>query len=203
MVFEVVFMDSRDNIDYELVEEVLAEAECETTAAELQAILCGVLAAGVKPEDKTWLSAVIDIIKESGEPLVEVQDLIKTLYDWSHFQMYQHDSLAPTLLPDDKYPVIDQLEAIANWCQGFLLGFGLEAGRGNIDSHEVREALTDIAEISQIELEADESEETQVALVTLIEHIKVAVKVIFWEVVMKNTADTPPDQASQDNQTLH
>lgn len=194
-------MESQDNIDYEQVEEVLAEAECETSAAELQAILCGMLAAGVKPNDKAWLPVVVDIVNDGRELAEEVQSMIQSLFIWTNTQMNQHDSLAPTLLPDDSYPAIDQLESLAEWCQGFLLGFGLQTSNEDITNPEVKESLTDLADISQLELEAEENEETQTALFTLIEHIKVAVQLIYWEMVVKKTAGASQPAAS--GQTIH
>jgi uncharacterized protein len=194
-------MDLQDNLDYESVEEILAEDECEASAAELQAILCGMLAAGIKLDDKHWLETVNDMINDSRELSDKSVKIIKTLFVWSHQQLNQDDALAPTLLPDDSYPAIDQLEAIADWCQGFLLGFGLQTGNQVIDNAEVKESLTDLADISQLELEAEEGEETQMALVTLIEHMKVAVKIIYWEMVLKQRAGQAPTMSN--NKTIH
>lgn len=194
-------MELPENIDYEQVEEVLAEAECETSAAELQAILCGMLAAGISPNDKGWLQTVIDMVNDGRVLNEQAEAMIQTLFGWTHKQMNQHDSLAPTLLPDDSYPALDQLESVAEWCQGFLLGFGLQTANGDITNPEVKESLTDLADISQLELEAEENEETQTALFTLIEHIKVAVQLIYWEMVVKKSAGLNPD--SSKGKTIH
>ncbi|TQV89186.1 UPF0149 family protein [Aliikangiella coralliicola] len=194
-------LKDQDTIDYELVEEVLADAECETSAAELQAILCGMLAAGLKPGDLGWLDIVADIINDERELTVDAKELIASLCNWSNNQMSQHDSLAPTLLPDDSYPALDQLEAIAEWCQGFLLGFGLQTGNQDIDNEEVRESLTDLAEISQIEQIVEDGEETAQALVTIVEHIKVAVQIVYWEMVVKPQSGATA--IAPGNQTLH
>jgi len=192
--------EMEQEVDYEQVEEILADADCETSAAELQAMLCGLLAAGVDAKNNSWLSTVAPLIA-GDQPLTEaVKTLSKQLFGWSSSQISQQDALAPMLLPDDSYPAIDQLEALAEWCEGFLLGFGLQTSNQTIDNHEVREALTDIAEISQLDSNAEENDETQSALFTLVEHIKVAVQVIYWEMVMKQVnvgGDTTPQR------TLH
>jgi uncharacterized protein len=194
-------MESVENIDYEQVEEVLAEAECEASASELQAILCGMLAAGINLNDKNWLSTVIDIANDGKEFNDQAQSTIRSIFSWTHHQMNQHDSLAPTLLPDDSYPAVDQLESVAVWCQGFLLGFGLQTANSDITNPEVKESLTDLADISQLELEAEENEETQTALFTLIEHIKVAVQLIYWEMVLKKTAGL--SEPTTEGKTIH
>jgi yecA family protein len=194
-------MESAKNIDYEQVEEVLAEAEFEASASELQAILCGMLAAGINLNDKNWLTTIVDIANDGRSISEEAETTIQSIFTWTHHQMNQHDSLAPTLLPDDSYPAVDQLESVAVWCQGFLLGFGLQTGNSDVSNPEVKESLTDLADISQLELEAEENEETQTALFTLIEHIKVAVQLIYWEMVLKKTAGA--GQASSAGKTIH
>ncbi len=194
-------MNSPENIDYEQIEEILAETECETSAAELQAILCGMLAAGIPLNDKSWFKTVNDIANDGREISSLAESKIRELFVWTHQQMNELDSLSILLLPDDSYPSVDQLEAIADWCQGFLLGFGLQMGNKDISNPEVKESLADLAEISHIELDAEENEETQAALITLIEHLKVAVKLIYWEIVLKNMLKV--DDEDSENKTIH
>lgn len=189
-------MVSKANIDYESLEEVLTNNDCETTAVELQAILCGMLAASNKAQLKYWKTTLTEIMGDDLSMTKDTEDCINSLFEWTDFQMNEQDSLAPTLLPGDAYPAIDQLEAIVDWCQGFLLGFGLQTGNQTIENPDVKESLMDIADISQLELVAEEDESTQEALFTLIEHIRVAVQIIHWEMVLKN-------QVAPNNQTLH
>lgn len=193
-------MDSADNqeFDYEEVESILADADCEVSAAQIQAIMCGMLSAGMSTANQQWLFTIADMVNEGHHFSAEVKVMMQNLFDWSALTINQHDILTPMLLPDDSYPAIDQLEALTDWCQGFLLGFGLQVGEQPIDNKEVKESLTDLAEISNIELEADENDETQEALVTLTEHIKVATQLIYWEMVVKKQT-----QIVDQNTTLH
>jgi len=200
-------VDSQDNngvaadFDYEAIEGVLADADCDASAAEIQAFFCGMLAGGLKSQDKSWRTALVDMVNEGQSFSDEAWDLLTLLFQWTAGQMAEHDSLAPVLLPDDSYPAIDQLEGLVDWSQGFLLGFGLQTGNQSIDNSEVKESLTDLAEICRLELEAEENEETQEALMTLVEHVKVAVQIIHWEMVAKNTHTSAAQTA--DSPTLH
>ncbi|WP_196139842.1 UPF0149 family protein [Aliikangiella sp. G2MR2-5] len=194
-------MEPRKDLNYEKVEEILAEADLELTAAELQATLCGMISAGLKLSDEGWQDSIAVLVREDGQVPENIQRLINDLAHWTEAEMQHHDLLAPTLLPDEDYPAVDQLEAITLWCQGFLLGFGLQTGDNPIENTDVREAIADLADISQLMIEADDDEETQEALFTVAEHIRVAVQVIYWEIVMKSqageTAETPK------NETIH
>ncbi len=170
---------------YESFDDTLAEADCEINASEFQGILAGMISAGLKSTDKHWRSTVIEVANDGHALSTDALIVLENVFSESQQAFMQQDILAPILLPDDEYPLIDRLEALSLWCQGFLLGFGLQFTDQSIDSSEIAESLQDISEISQLELSSDESEESQIALVTLIEHIKVAVKVIYMEFVIK------------------
>jgi len=199
-------MELSENFDYESVEEVLAEAEVESCASELQGMLCGMVTAGLKVEDAGWIDVIQEMIVESADMVSdvispEIREVINNLANWTYAEINQQDSLAPMLLPDDNYPALDQLEAIILWCQGFLLGFGIQMGDSPIENDDIKEALTDLADISQLALEVEDDEESQNALLTVTEHVKVAVQVIHWEVVVKAQASVVDNTPK--NETVH
>lgn len=192
-------MTNDTDIDYENLEEALAENDCETTAVELQSIICGMLSA--KPQQQLvdcWKAVLFDVLDDEHDSLQAVESHLEHLFAWTQKQINQQDSLAPLLLPDENYPLVDQLTAIVDWCHGFLLGFGLLTDNQSIENVEVRESLIDLTDISQLELTSEEDESTQEALYTLIEHIKVAVQIIHWEMVISK-----PRATNHESHTLH
>lgn len=186
---------------YESFEESLAEADCELNAAEFQGILSGMLSAGVKGSDNKWLATILEVANDGNSLPSEARDQLVELFKQSQLAFTHQDALAPILLPGDDYPLVDRLEALSLWCQGFLLGFGLKSGGQATDNKEVAESLQDISEISQLEIEGDDSEESQSALLTVTEHIKVAVKVIYLEIVFKQ--QNQAKSSITGNQTVH
>lgn len=170
---------------YQTFEDILAEADCELSASEFQGIIAGMISAGLKPTDTGWLSLIVEVANNDHSLPDEALKAAQKLFAESQQAFIGQDVLAPILLPDEEYPLIDRVEAMTFWSQGYLLGFGLQHGNGGIDSVEIRESLQDISDISQLEISTDDSEESQMALETLIEHIKVAVKVIYMELVTK------------------
>ncbi len=186
---------------YESFEESLADADCEINAAEFQGILAGMISAGLTAENQKWLPTLLEVANQ-GNPLPEVAlGQLKSLFEQSLLAFEQQDLLAPLLLPGDDYPLVDRLEALSLWCQGYLLGFGLQLGKQSAENKEVAESLNDISQISQLEVAADDSEDSQSALLTVVEHIKVAVKVIYLEMVVKNQRTKSANLTG--NQTLH
>ena len=186
---------------YDTFDEILAGADCEISTSEFQGILAGMISAGLTSIDKDWQSVIIDVANDGQALTKEVLEATQNILSESQNAFMQQDMLAPILLPDDEYPLIDRLEALSLWCQGFLLGFGLQFGDQSINSSEISESLQDISEVSQLELSADETEDSQIAFMTVTEHIKVAVKVIYLELVSKKKLK---DVSSVDgNDTYH
>ncbi len=178
------FSQNFENL-YESFDDILAEADCEINASEFQGILAGMISGGLKSTDKHWQSVILDIANDGHALSADALSELEKVFAESQQAFIDQNVLAPILLPDEEYPLIDRLEAMSFWCQGFLLGFGLQLGDTSIDNSEITESLQDISEISQLELTTDDSEEAKFALNTLIEHIKVAVKMIYMELVIK------------------
>ena len=60
------------------------------------------------------------------------------------------------LLPDEAGSLAQQLEGLAGWCRGFLLGFSAGGDRElRVLSSEAREFLEDMVRMSDAELEAE------------------------------------------------
>jgi len=203
-------IDKNLNDLYEIFDETLAEADCEVTASELQGIFAGMISAGLKNLCCQAKATLLEVINDGHTFPEETQNTINNLFFESLRAFRDEDSLPVIMLPGDDYPLIDRLEATTLWCQGYLLGFGLQLANTKMDNPEIKEALVDISEISQLELIADESDEAKMALETLLEHIKVAVKMIYLELVFKQEQLVADSIGSEDtnnsadtNKTFH
>jgi len=188
---------------YDQFEEILAEADCEVTAAEFQGILTGMISAGLESSNSQWLSQIGDLTSENNILSQELRKFATMLFEESNKAISDDDLLAPILIPDDSYPMVDRLESLSLWSQGYLLGFGLQFGDKKALQKEIQESLTDIAEISQVSIENDDTEEANTALETLIEHIKVAVKMIYMELVKKPKSGSNVSTQTTENKTIH
>lgn len=186
---------------YESFEETLANVECEISASEFQGILSGMISSGLKASDKQWLSTILEVANDGQSISDAGVAQLQELFIESQNAFKEPDLLAPILLPGEDYPLADRIEAVSQWSQGYLLGFGLQLGDTPITGSEVSESLQDISEIAQLEVASDESDDSQMALLTLVEHIKVAVKVIYLELVSKKLVNKP--SPVKGNDTFH
>ncbi len=188
------------DFDYEMFDESLANAECDSCASEVQAFLCGMLVAGADQKDMKWLNHLSDYANDGRLLPTPTFVIVQKVFEWTA-SLLEQDFTTPVLLPDDGYPAVDQMEAIAAWCEGFLSGFGLLFGGHIVNSREMSESLTDLTEITRLELEAEDNEETQEALLTVIEHVKVAVQTIYCET--KPLARTSVEEMTPVSKTIH
>lgn len=63
------------------------------------------------------------------------------------------------LLPDDTHTLAERVQALADWCAGVVLGFGLAAGHLRAEEHELIEHLQDVAAVEFDESDDDEEGE--------------------------------------------
>jgi hypothetical protein len=83
--------------------------------------------------------------------LIGLQEMVKG-------ELTGDDVTVVLLLPTDDAPLADRAAALGQWCQGFLTGFGLNAGGKDL-STEAKEVLQDLAAISQVQDALEESED--------------------------------------------
>jgi uncharacterized protein YgfB (UPF0149 family) len=95
-----------------------------------------------------------------------------------------------------------RVQALAEWCQGFLVGFGTGVKANELEfSDEAQEVLRDLVEISKVDPDREETpeEEDEVALNELEEYVRTAVMMLYSEFVLKRASAKSQNQA----ETLH
>ena len=85
-------------------------------------------------------------------------------------------------MPDDDQPLRRRVEALSNWCQGFLLGLGLGGVReGSGLPGDSQEVMRDFAEISRLGHGDGNKEEEESAYAEIVEYVRMAVLLVYEE----------------------
>jgi uncharacterized protein YgfB (UPF0149 family) len=84
------------------------------------------------------------------------------------------------LLPGDETALAERAVALGQWCQGFLAGFGQNAGGLEL-SVEAKEVLQDLVAISQVQDALEESEDGESDYMEVMEYLRVAPLLLFTE----------------------
>jgi uncharacterized protein YgfB (UPF0149 family) len=133
--------------------------------AELHGLLTGIVTVARAPTGDEWQHILAQLgfewLSDDALQLLteEAEDAATALGD---------DALdyAP-LLPDDDHSMAERVTALADWCGGVLLGFGLASGAVRADETEI---LRDLQEIASMQFEdGDDDEEGEEGYADLVE----------------------------------
>ena len=167
-------MNETQVIDFETLSECLEELNSTLEAAEAHGLLCGYICGGSGEHDFIWQQSILDddsSLESMGTPPA---DYLIFLYQQTHIQLCAFDMDFEPLLPNDELPLTIRLQALKQWCQGFLAGLGL-TGAAITQSEEALEVINDLNEIANVSegnLNLDETEED--AYLNLAEHVRMA-----------------------------
>ena len=162
------------------ITETLDEADLFTSASELHGILSGFICGGIELDSKSWLTHLNDVINEG----IGLPPKAKRLANVIHAKVVNQvtdDGLGfSLLLPDDDKPLDDRCDAMSQWAQGFLVGFGMVQQALNQATEEIQELIKDIRDISQVSLDFEqENEESEIAYVEIVEYLRIGAMLCF------------------------
>lgn len=184
---------------YEISDMLIAEDSLTTNAAEIHGLLCGFLAAGARFEAEAWLKQAAELMDITEYRHESSKLALQDMYDGVLSLLDNADFGFQLLLPDDDLAIAQRAEALGTWCQSFLTGFGLQGGHTNKSLNaELRETLSDLEQIAQIELEPEDNEDSESDLMELQEYVRMAAMMLYGEFNPKQ-----PDEAIQPGTTLH
>jgi len=168
-------------LEYERLSALLSQQNIIVDAAEVQGILCGMLAGGMNANDQSWVEALSDVINQGDAFTTTARGLIIDLFN-EICQQYIDPNFTLTLcLPDDNAPINDRGTALLEWVHGFLLGFGLHQADLTGCSADVKEALEDFSEIARMDEQMTQDEESERALFEVMEYVRVTAMLCFNE----------------------
>ena len=134
-----------------------AKIEEINSPSELHGLLTGIVCVTHAPTAEEWNNILdsLDVPALDAEGLElltqEAEDIAVSLSE------EELDYLP--LLPDDDHPLEERVQALADWCAGVVLGFGLASGRIRNDEIELIEHLQDVAAVEFDETDNDEEGE--------------------------------------------
>ncbi|GAB5380875.1 MAG: UPF0149 family protein YgfB [Aliiglaciecola sp.] len=168
-------------LNYEELSTLLNQHNILSDAAEVHGIFCGMLSGGMPLESQDWVTAMADSINQSDSFSAEVQNQLTEMYNQTCQQLLETDFTLNLCLPDESAPINERGQALINWVQGFMLGFGFHQADLTACSEDVKEALEDFYEISRMDDAMPEDEEAEKALFEVVEYVRVSCMLCFNE----------------------
>jgi len=155
---------------YNACNAIIVQSDAELSAAEAHGMATGMLCVNVQTESASWLA---ELLHNSNSALDENEYVLVRLFEETRRLLESDEFEFDLFLPEDDASLIEQVEALRNWCRGFLLGVS-SGGSASNWSKEAREILKDIAEFTKLDANANGEEDEQ-AFVEITEYLRSAV----------------------------
>ncbi|MBL8200524.1 MAG: UPF0149 family protein [Chromatiales bacterium] len=171
---------------FERIEEGLRRAEASTDAAEAHGSLCGLVCGLGAGGQSTWLAETL-ADAQAGEPASrQAGALLEALAASTRAALEGAEMTFQPLLPDDSEPLVERVDCLAQWCQGFNHGLFV-AGRiadaeAELGSGNTAEIIRDFGEMAQVSVGEEEADpEGEAAYAELVEYVRVSVQLVYEE----------------------
>jgi uncharacterized protein YgfB (UPF0149 family) len=170
-------------VTYDELAEALTASSAPAGAAEAHGSLCGALAAAGRFDAETWVGGILPDDR-GGSDTLRTRNLLATLIEETQVALTSQDMEFEPLLPGDDEPLPRRVEALAEWCAGFLYGVGtggLSPDDGAVPE-AVHEVVRDFGEISRASIDAEESEESnEASYAEIVEYLRAGTQLAYEE----------------------
>jgi uncharacterized protein len=168
-------------IGYDELDGATSRMRLGCGASELHGSLCGYLAGGGIPRAQQLLAA-LQLDGEGAAPSAADQDLLDRLQQQAAGELADVELGFEPLLPADDRPLAERAEALADWCRGFLGGFGLAGAPAHATlSEEAQEVLRDLGAIASAAFDFGDADEDEDALIEVHEFVRVGAMLLYAE----------------------
>lgn len=162
--------------------------------------LAGYLASGARMSNAQWQKEAEDYLEVEETLPKPVQSLMTIFYGWVLQDLEAETLRFEMFLPDDDDAELEQqITAMADWCKGFLDGFGASGVVKGEMPDDVKEVLQHFDAISRAELGDIKEAEAEDLLIELSEHGRVAALTVF----MAFNEKKPEVSVADKGQSLH
>lgn len=167
-------------LDYDVIDSLLVRVEAEAYAAECHGFVCGQICVTGNADPGLWME-FLDV-QGNDEDLIRIcYEEMSQLAAETLEQMNSAEFGLQLLLPDDETSMALRVEALVNWCHGFLNGFGVSEGLNQSGvSEDCNEVLEDLTEICRLGVEEEDASDEQ-SLMELVEYARMGAILIFEE----------------------
>jgi uncharacterized protein YgfB (UPF0149 family) len=173
---------------YEACNVIVIQSDAGLSAAEAHGMATGMLCVNEHIESVQWLG---ELLHDVAAVTDKDKALLVRLFEETRRLLASEEFEFDLFLPDEEVSLSEQVEALKNWCRGFLFG----AGAGSVVSNwpdEAREILKDFTEFTRLDTEA-EGEEDENALMEITEYLRSAVLLLRAE-LSNNNGDSVSQQ---------
>lgn len=182
-------------VTFREIATVLEHAGSQVAAAEGHGCLVGALCTAPDYSVERWLDELIAIAGDEDTSL-GADEPLRLLFADTHRALRGNEMEFEPLLPDDDEPLEQRASALAQWCQGFLYGFGVgNPVQPDKLTGQVDEVLRDLSHIARASVDVGAAgEEEEASYAELVEYLRVGVQLVHDELAPVRDAEPRHDE---------
>ena len=138
------------NAHFDGIEEI-------SSPSELHGLLTGIVCVTQAPTKDEW-SQILNTLNVPPLSVEALESLTDEADDVANALSDDDLDYLP-MLPDDNHGLAERVQALADWCAGVVLGFGLASGNIRAEEQELIEHLQDVAAVEFEDSDNDEEGE--------------------------------------------
>ncbi len=172
---------------FEIVNTIFEQHDADLGAAEAHGMAVGMLCVDIRSEAANWLLKVFD---PETQLTTEDKAILLELFEQTRQLLNPEDEAFAfdLFLPGEEVRLSDQVEALRNWCQGFLYGVGFV--KTNADwPGDCGEIMRDIVEFTKLDTDVS-GDEDENALMEIHEYLRSAVLIVRDQMTEKSDQHT-------------
>ncbi|MGZ5007087.1 MAG: UPF0149 family protein [Methylobacter sp.] len=175
---------------YQIINAIVIHGDAELSAAQAHGMATGMLCADQQAQSAKWLT---ELFSHGTPPDNEERTTLEDLFEDTRDSLDSDEFEFDLFLPNDDTLLSEQVEALTDWCRGFLLGVGFTHATSKL-SREAGEILKDMIEFTKLDTEA-EGEEDESDFMEITEYLRSAVLLLRSE--LNDTRENPKTKRSK------
>ena len=177
---------------YNDVADCLDRAEIDMLAAEIHGIACGLLAGNGTADKIKWVQELIPELDPANVLQKDAVREIGRLFDDARSGLQDSEFRFELFLPEDDLQLSTRMEALQDWCQGFVLGMTMAGVKDYSklpeDSKDLMEDFINIGTSGDFDYEDEQESET--AFSDISQYVRVGALLINEELQPIRKSDT-------------
>lgn len=137
------------------LEALLDEQPLAVSAAELHGVISGIICGGVNLDGRSYRPSLLSLVNEGLNLTGALADFVDALYRDTADSLVGGQFEFLLLLPDEEESLSERLLALVGWVNGYLSGFGVVCKQFQQAPEELREMISDLAEIARASADGD------------------------------------------------
>jgi len=164
---------------YPELERQLTHLNAQMQATESHGVLCARFCLEQRPDPALWVQEVIGRQDMNNLQVQAAQISLAHLYQQTEQAFHAELENFVLLMPDEYEDLSVRLQALVDWCSGFVSGLGL-SGIQMDESLDpaVKEVLEDFMELTRMEVNVEEGDENEISFTEIEEYVRVGVMTI-------------------------